>query len=141
MEEVANMMRLMAESITRLVEAQAAGAGSKHHERWDTFGKFKNVKVFDGDPKMWDEFAEKFRSQVASGDGKVAELMEAVERMLSEADAETAHWALIADTDYEEEQVQHISVKLYNILLDLTVGDANAMVRRCRGNGLWAWKR
>ena len=39
------------------------------------------------------------------------------------------------------EAVQEISVKLHNVLLSLTTGEANAAIRRCRGNGLWAWKK
>ena len=36
---------------------------------------------------------------------------------------------------------REISVKLHNVLLSLTTGEANAAIRRCRGNGLWAWKK
>ena len=32
-------------------------------------------------------------------------------------------------------------MKLHNVLLSVTTGDANAAIRRCRGNGLWAWKK
>ena len=41
----------------------------------------------------------------------------------------------------DKEAVQDISVKLHNVLLSLTTGEATAVVRRCRGNALWAWEK
>ena len=80
-DETVQMMKYMAEQITKLVEAQAAAVqrngGKKMY--WDRVDNFKNIKVFSGDSKEWDEFATKFRSQVAAGDGKVAVILDAVE--------------------------------------------------------------
>ena len=108
---------------------------------WDTMNKFKNFKLFSGDSKEWDEFSTKFRSQVAAGDGGVAELMEEVETKMVEAQVEEKNWHTVAMENCDKEAVQDISVKLHNVLLILTTGEANAVVRRCRGNGLWAWKK
>ena len=45
---------------------------------WDALERYRNVKMFNGDPKDYGDFATKFRSQVAAGD-KVERLMRAVE--------------------------------------------------------------
>ena len=55
---------------------------------WDTLNNYKNFKLFSGDQKEWDEFSTKFRSQVAAGDGGVAALMESVESVMLEEQAE-----------------------------------------------------
>ena len=108
---------------------------------WDTMNNFKNFNLFSGDSKEWDEFTTKFRSQVAAGDGGVAELMEEVETKMVEAQVEEKDWDTVAIENCDKEAVQDISVNLHNVLLSLTTGEGNAVVRRCRGNGLWAWKK
>ena len=107
---------------------------------WDTMNNFKNFKLFSGDSKECHEFSPKFRSKVAAGDGGVAELMEEVETKMMEAQVEEKDWDTVAVEIRDKEAVQDISVKLHNVLLSLTTGEACAVVRRCRGNGLWAWK-
>ena len=108
---------------------------------WDTVNSYKNFKLFSGDQKEWDEFSTKFRSQVAAGDGGVAALMESVESVMLEEQAKGKDWELVKDDQCPVEAVQEISVKLHNVLLSLTSGEANAAIRRCRGNGLLAWKK
>ena len=108
---------------------------------WDTVNNYKNFKLFSGDQKEWDEFSTKFRSQVAAGERGVAALMESVESVMLEEQAEAKDWELVKDDQCPVEAVQEISVKLHNVLLSLTTGEANAAIRRCRGNGLWAWKK
>ena len=108
---------------------------------WNTVNNNKNFKLFSGDQKEWDEFSTKFRSQVAAGDGGVAALMESVESVMLEEQAEATDWELVKDDQCLVEAVQEISVKLHNVLLSVTIGEANAAIRRCRGNGLWAWKK
>ena len=39
------------------------------------------------------------------------------------------------------EAVQDILVKWHNVLLSFAIGEANAAIRRCPGNGLWASKK
>ena len=36
-------------------------------DKWNDIGLYKNIRVFAGDSHEWEEFAEKFKSQVASG--------------------------------------------------------------------------
>ena len=108
---------------------------------WDTVNNYKNFKLFSGDQKKWDEFSTNFRSQVAAGNGGVAALMERLESVMLEEQAEAKDWELVEDDQCPVEAVQEISVKLHNVLLSLTTGEANAAIRRCRGNGLWAWKK
>ena len=57
-----------------------------------------------------------------------------------EAQVEEKDWDIVTSASCDKEAVQEISVKLHNVLLALTTGDANAVVSRCRGNGFWAWK-
>ena len=66
--------------------------------------------------------------------------VEAQSVMLEEQD-EAKDWGLVKDDQCPVEAAQGISVKLHNVLLSLTTGEANAAIRRCRGNGLWAWKK
>ncbi len=41
----------------------------------------------------------------------------------------------------EDDRVKEIGRKLHNLLLNLTTGEANAVVKRCRGtHGLWHGK-
>ena len=89
---------------------------------WDTVNSNKNFKLFSGDQKVWDEFSTKFRSQVAAGDGGVAALMESVESVMLEEQAEAKDWELVKDDQCPVEAVQEISVKLHNVLLSLTRG-------------------
>ena len=96
---------------------------------WDTTNNFNNSKLFSGDSKEWDEFSTEFRSQVAAGDGGVAALMEEVETMMMEAQVEKKDWDIVAIDSCDKEAVQDISVKLHNVLLSLTTGEANAVVR------------
>ena len=143
-DEVVQMMKYMAEQVTKLVEVQAENQrnGSTKRVIWDAMDKYKNIKTFAGDSKEWDEFATKFRSQVGAGDRKVAEILDVVETEMSEAQMEEADWVHLADEECDEEKVKEITEKLHNVLLSLTTGEANAVVRRCRGrNGLLAWKR
>ena len=57
-----------------------------------------------------------------------------------EAQVEEKDWDTVVIENCDEEAYQDISVKLHNVLLSLTTGEVNAVVRRRRGNRLWAWK-
>ncbi len=135
-------MNIMAENVNKLVEAQSAqqATNAGKGKSWDDMVKYKNIGMFTGDQKEWEEFQVKFRSQVAAGDRRVVEIMEVVEKSM-ESTVEESDWALFASTDYSEDMISEVSKKLYNVLLSLTTKEAIAVVRRCRGNGLWAWKR
>jgi hypothetical protein len=142
-EDTVQIMKYMAEQITKLVEAQAAAVQNNGGKKmyWDRVDNFKNIKVFGGDSKEWDEFATKFRSQVAAGNGKVAVILDTVETEMKEEDVEEADWQIMADDRFDEIELKEVTEKLHNLLLSLTTGEANAVVRRCRRNGLWAWKK
>ena len=133
-------IRQLAEQVKSMAEANQSSGGSKL-EAWDSIAKYKNITLFTGDAKMWDEFSTKFRSQVAAGARGVEELMKSVETEVTEKQAEHQEWEDLADGRCTVDQVQEVAVKLYNVLLSITTAEANAVVRRCRGNGLWAWKR
>ena len=133
-------IRQLTEQVKSMAETkQASGVGKM--ETWDSIGKYKNITLFTGEAKMWDEFSTKFRGQVAAGARGVEELMKLVETEVTEKQAEDQEWEDLADGRCTVDQVQDVTVKLYNVLLSITTAEANAVVRRCRGNGLWAWKR
>ncbi len=93
--ETVQMMKYMAVQITKLVDAQAAAVQNtniKKTVQWDRVDNFKNIKIFSGDSKEWDEFATKFRSQAAAGGGQAAVILDAVETELKEEDIEEADW-------------------------------------------------
>ena len=61
------MLKFLADQVTRMVEVQAAAnqrSFTKAND-WDATSKYKNLKVFGGDQKEWEEFSTKFCSQVA----------------------------------------------------------------------------
>ena len=60
---------------------------------------------------------------------------------MTEADLEAEDLAQVVDEDLNEDKIKEINPKVFSVLMNLTTGEANAAVRRCRGNGLLAWKR
>ena len=162
------MMKFMSEQINKLVEMQKAQAeqqcqllktqtehqaqlfsnysGQGGQKNWDNMEKFKNLKQFAGEAKDWEEFATKFRSQAGANDIKVLGILDVIENELKEGDLEelkdASDYTLLAGADkYPEDFLHQVSQKLYNVLLSITTGEANSVVRRCRGNGMWAWKK
>ena len=161
------MMKFMSTQIDKLVQLQTAQAEqlqkllqaqSEHQNQlftnyadkggqnnWDNLEKFKNIKQFAGEAKDWEEFATKFRSQAGANDTRVMGILEMVENEMKEGDLESLKEAndfvLIATDRYSDDLLLQTSQKLYNVLLSITTGEANAVVRRCRGNGMWAWKK
>ena len=76
------LMKHMTEQITRLVEyqqKQSTISGESKPGSWDKVERFKNIKVFNGDMKEWEEFATKFRSQAGANDIRVGNILYAVE--------------------------------------------------------------
>ena len=66
MDETVQMMKFMSEQITRLIEfqkQQQMNPTSGNTKSWDNVDKFRNIKLFAGEAKDWEEFATKFRSQ------------------------------------------------------------------------------
>ena len=140
-EELVQMLKYLGEQVTKMVEVQQNPYHRHGHFNWDNPEKYKNIAVFSGEQKDWEEFSQKLRSQLAAGSVKTVELMDMAALELAEQSVEDADWALMSDERFDEDKVQEMSAKLYNVLMSVTTGEANAVVRRCRGNGFWAWRR
>ena len=135
-DQLVEAMKFMADQVAILTQQQLklnnVNFGRKD-KGWDNIGDFKNIKVFAGDSRDWEEFSMKLKSQVAAGSPKAAETLDWVETRMSEAELmEDGYAEKIADEDIDESQVKEIGAKLHNVLLSLTTGEANAVVRRCR---------
>ena len=120
--------------------AQGSHGGGRS---WDALERYRNLKMFNGDLKDYEEFATKFRSQVAAGDKKVERLMRAVETECTE-DRLTLNQFDECKPEFDENDAEFVltsSSEMFNLLLNLTTGEANATVRRCQGLGWLAWKR
>ena len=130
-------LQVLTEQVKQLTMVKSGG------KPWDSTEKYKNIKMFAGDQREYEEFATKLRSQVAASNGKVAMLMKTVENDCSEE--------LLANGKFDEcrptfdnndaQFIMDSSNEMYNLLLNMTTGEANAMVRRCNGQGWLAWKK
>ena len=139
LEHLVEAMSAMTNNVNKLVEAQTTS--NRGRKKWEDTSKFKNIKLFCGDQKEWEEFQVKFKSQVGAGYTKGKDMMEEIETMM-EATVENQDWSQVGDVDVTEKMAEAFSGNLRNVLLlNLTTKEANAVVRRCRGNGLWAWRR
>ncbi len=133
-------LETLTNQVKYLAEHQQTRSGGK---LWHSVENFKNLKVFAGETKEYEEFSTKLRSQVAAGDPRVAKMMACVEKDCSEE--------MLAQGKYDEtapefdgddmEFILKSSSEMYNLLLNRTTGEANAMVRRCAGQGWLAWKK
>ena len=131
------------EVLTLQVQALAENKGGGHRKRWDVVDRYKNINVFSGDSKEYEEWSTKLRSQVAAGDTKVGKLMKAVENDCSEVQLAKGKFDECSP-EFDEGDADFIvttSSEMFNLLLDMTTGEANAMVRRCQGQGWLAWKK
>ena len=62
----------------------ARGGGNGGGRQWDHLDRYKNLKVFEGNSKDFEEWNVKFRSLINAGNPKVGRLLKAVERECSE---------------------------------------------------------
>ena len=60
------------------------GGGGGGGRPWDNLERFKNLAVFNGDSKVYEEWSVKFRSLVRAGNVTVGRLMDSVEERCSE---------------------------------------------------------
>ena len=151
------VMRSMAEQVQILAQLQQAQADQqqatppvqpRQHERsgkpWDDVSNFRNIKVFSGDNKEWEEFQTKLKSQNAAGNPRAAEILDFTETDTTEmelTEAKTYNFD-VGDDDITEDMINDTSYNMHNLLISLTTGEANTHVRRCtERNGLLAWKR
>ena len=137
MEQVLNALAMITDNMHKMIEKDQNK--NKSGGGWDAIDRYRNVRPFSGSSGEWDEFSQKFKSQMAAGWGDAVEMLQSVEEDISEAEAESEDWS--HGSIHTEEMFGEVSKKVYNLLMNLTSGEANASVRRCRGNGLWAWKR
>ena len=106
----------------------------------DSIERYKNVKTFDGNSKEYEEFSNKLRSQIAAGDGRVAKLVESIEHDCTEEQLVKGKYDECIDEN-DVEFIETASAQMFNVFLNMTTGEANAMVRRCHGKGWLAWKK
>ena len=72
----------------------------KGGKEWDNISIYRNVKPFCGNPKDWEEFSEKLKSQVAEGDMLAASVLNVVETQVSETNLEEdGYHAYVAEDD------------------------------------------
>jgi hypothetical protein len=129
------------QSLTEQVQLLTIAKGSG--KPWGSTERYKNIKMFSGDQKEYEEFATKLRSQIAASNEKVHRMMKAVENLCSEEQLEKGKYDECQPA-FDESDSQFIiesSYEIYNLLLNMTTGEANAMVRRCNGQGWLAWKK
>ena len=132
MEQLMNALAIMTENMNKLIETNDKKVKSGHN--WDAIAKHKNTKPFSGSPSEWEEFAQKFKSQVAAGWSDAAEMLQCVDEDITEASSEKEDWS--KGSLHDNSEFEQVSKKTYNLLMSLTTGEAHASVRRCRGNGL-----
>ena len=109
---------------------------SRGSKPWHLVDHYKNIKVFSGDTKDYEEFATKL-SQVAAASQKVAKMMACVEKDCSKEMLAKGRFDE-AKPEFDEDDSAFViqgSSELYNLLLNMTTGEANAMVCRCQGQG------
>ena len=133
--------------LTNQVQAMAENGGGERTtgggKKWDNLDRYKNLTVFDGNQKNFEEWSVKFRSLVMSGDVKVGRLMETIEDSCTEERLAANKFNELepAWDESDEQFIAQSAAEMYNVLLNTTTGEANAVVRRSLGMGWLAWKR
>ena len=131
--------------MARMMEANERRSESRG-KQWDDSDRFKNCVGFTGKVSERDEFSERLLGTVKSRSTVVHDIMLLVEHKISEKMLETDGYEMVIaamdGTELDADEVVLIGAMLHRLLVDLTTGDANAVVRRSRNaNGLLAWKR
>ena len=132
--------------LTTQVQVMADASGERMSgggKKWDNLDRFKNLTVFDGNSKTFEEWSVKFRSLVRAADIKVGRLMESIESECTEEQLVLNKFdELTPDYGMDDEPfIAQSSAEMYNVLLNVTTGEANAVVRKSLGMGWLAWKR
>ena len=141
MSEAAAMfeaLRVLTEQVKVMAEKNQQGG-----KKWDNLDKYKNLKQFDGKQQEFEEWNIKFRSLVTAGDRKVGQLMSAIEKECTEDELAKGKFNQLEPEFGREDEtlISESSAGMFNLLLNITTGEANAMVRRSLGMGWLAWKR
>ena len=111
------------EVLTMQVQTLAEHSGGRR-KQWDMVDRYKNIKIFDGSLKDYEEFSTKLRSQVAAGDLKVGRLMKAVENECTEDQLARGRYDECSP-EFDESDADFIvasSSEMYNLLLNMTTG-------------------
>ena len=96
-------------------EASSSGRSRKDGRDWADIKAFQKIRVFSGDSKEWEEFAQKLKSQVAAADVLVAKMLDDVESKIAEAELEADDYAeLLMDTDFDADAVTQFSSKMHS---------------------------
>ena len=141
MSEAAAMfeaLRVLTEQVKVMAEKNQGGG-----KKWDNLDRYKNLKQFDGKQQEFEEWNVKFRSLVSAGDRKVGQLMSAIEKECTEDELAKGKFNQLEPEFGREDEalISESSAGMFNLLLNITTGEANAMVRRSLGMGWLAWKR
>ena len=138
-----NAIALLTQQVQIMAEQGNQRGGGGGGKSWDHYDRFKNLKIFSGDAKDFEEWSVKFRSLVAAADTRVNKLMKAVEADCTEEELEKGKYnELIPEFGQDDaEFIVKTAAEMYNVLLNITTGEANAVVRRSLGSGWLAWKR
>ena len=139
MDNILFALQQMVDNMNKMTEVQK-DKGAKGGDRWDSAERYNNLKMFTGNAADWEEFSLKLKCQVGAGSTAAAEVLKTIEENFTEEQAEAETWDL-PEMGEKEEFVEEVSKNINNLLMNFTTGEANAVVRRCRGNGLWAWKK
>ena len=103
-------------------------------KQWDDSERYKNCVGFSGKVADWDEWSDRLLGTVKSRSTEVYDIMRLVEHKLSEKLLETNGYETVIsamdDGAPDADQVALIGAKLHRLLIHLTTGDANAVVRR-----------
>ncbi len=133
-------LQMLTKQVQAMAEKTGGGQGGK---RWGNPERFKNLKAFDGSTKDFEEWSVKFRSLVNAGDTRTGQLLRAVENECSEDRLEKNKYDQLKPEFDETDEgfIVQTSAEMYNLLLNITTGEANSVVRRSLGFGWLAWKR
>jgi hypothetical protein len=128
-----------------IVEAIAKKGNNEN--KWSAIERYKHITSFTGKPEAWEEWQSKIKGVIKGADSKVMEVITYAEMKCSETTLKSMEcYDELVDgsmrEDWTADEVEKISYKLHDILINQTTGEAHAVVRRCTGeNGLLAWKR
>lgn len=105
--------------------------------------KFRSIKIFGGSQKEYEEFGTKFRSQVSAGNVRVFVVLKAVETNCTQRAMANGNYDEGGPgfAEQDEDFIRQSDREMYNLLLNMSTGEGDAMVRRCPEHGWLAWKR
>ena len=109
------MLKYLGEQVTRMVEVQQNPYHRHGNFNWDNPERYKNITIFSGEQKDWEEFSQKLRSQLAAGSVKTVEMMDAAALEMTEQSVEEADWTLMSDELCDDDKVQEMSAKLFHV--------------------------